>query len=591
MTFEIDGFTPLGVLGQGGFGTVHRAADDAHGREVAVKVLGRITDDSARRRFDRERRAMGTLSGHPTIGIVYTSGFTANQEPYIVMEMIRGGSLADRLERTGPLPPSEVVDLGATLAEALHHAHEGGVLHLDLKPENILMSRFGNPKIVDFGIAAIIDDEAATSTIRATPSFADPEVLNGKPGTERSDVYGLAATLFTLLHGSPPYSDGPSGLYQVMQRVAFDPVPKIERPDVSPQLASLLHRAMAKDPADRPASMDDFERQLRSVDAEPVTERRSSPRRVDRSVTPPPEPDRAARDDAASPSDVGDDRWPLAGERPRLPGAVDPSDPIPRAAPAPTPTPIPAPRPARAPTPAPTPNPPPAPAAAWDPTSVAASPAAVASASARSANDWPRHPTAATAPSSTVGRRSNTMTAVAVLTTLALVLAAVLAVVLVRRGQDDAGTSSDATIPGRDDGGPVTSVDLSARVTAGDIVPDVVGLRTGDARSVISDSGFDVEIPSHCFDTVESQSPSAGAEADASTVVSLRFAPCVVPDFVGLRLAEAERIVNDEFVVGLLISWPAHCDDVVLDQSIAAGTVVDPGTEVELTLEEDCGGG
>ena len=226
MTFEIEGFTPLGVLGQGGFGTVHRAADDAHGREVAVKVLGRITDDSARRRFDRERRAMGTLSGHPTIGVVYTSGFTANEEPYIVMEMIRGGSLADRLEKDGPLPASEVVDLGATLAEALHHAHEGGVLHLDLKPENILMSRFGMPKIVDFGIAAIVDDESATSTIRATPTYADPQILNGSPGTEQSDVYGLAATLFTLLDGAAPYSHGPAGLYRVMQRVALDPVPQ-----------------------------------------------------------------------------------------------------------------------------------------------------------------------------------------------------------------------------------------------------------------------------------------------------------------------------------------------------------------------------
>jgi serine/threonine protein kinase len=172
MTLEIEGFTPLGVIGQGGFGTVHRAADDAHGREVAVKVLGCIADDSARRRFDRERRAMGTLTGHPTVGIVYTSGFTAKQELYIVMEMIRGGSLADRLDKDGPLPVPEVVELVATLAEALHHAHSGGVLHLDLKPENILMSRFGKSKIVDFGTAAI-----------------DPLVLNGSPGTEMSDVW------------------------------------------------------------------------------------------------------------------------------------------------------------------------------------------------------------------------------------------------------------------------------------------------------------------------------------------------------------------------------------------------------------------
>lgn len=109
MTFEIDGFTPIDILGRGGFGVVHRAADDVHGRKVTVKVLGRIVDDSARRRFDRERRAMGSLSGHPSIAVVYTSGFTANEEPCIVMEMIRVGSLADRLERAGPLPARQPV--------------------------------------------------------------------------------------------------------------------------------------------------------------------------------------------------------------------------------------------------------------------------------------------------------------------------------------------------------------------------------------------------------------------------------------------------------------------------------------------------
>ena len=112
MTFDIDGFTPVAILGRGGFGTVHRAADDAHGREVAIKVLGRIDGDAARRRFNRERRAMGTLSGHPNIGVVYTSGFTAREEPYIVMEMIRGGSLDDRLERKGPLSADDVIELG-----------------------------------------------------------------------------------------------------------------------------------------------------------------------------------------------------------------------------------------------------------------------------------------------------------------------------------------------------------------------------------------------------------------------------------------------------------------------------------------------
>ena len=571
MTFEINGFTPLGVIGQGGFGTVHRAADDAHGREVAVKILGRIADESARRRFDRERRAMGTLSGHPTIGIVYTSGFTANEEPYIVMEMIRGGSLADRLEKDGPLPSADVLELGATLAEALHHAHQGGVLHLDVKPENILMSRFGQPKIVDFGIAAIVDDEAATSTIRATPSYADPEVLDGKQGTEQSDVYGLAATLFTLLEGSPPYSSGPSGLFQVMQRVALDPVPIVDRADVSPEFAQLLHRAMAKEPADRPASMEEFARSLRAVDAEPATQRRPSRRRVDRSSTPPP---------VAAPLDD----WPaVLGERPPLPGPVDASNPVRRVDPTPPPSrgldPVDR-RPER-----------PVQPQEWAPsTATPPQPHGVAR-SAHSSGEWPQHGAVAPGPSRSANRQRRNTVAIATLGSLAVILMAVLAFVLVRRADQSADPSTPTAASEALTGPPsVPGVEVAELATDDGTLPDVVGLRIGDARAVIGASGYNVEIPSHCFDTVESQSPPAGSIGDENTIMSLQFPPCVVPDFVGLRLPQARQIVDEEFVVGMLINWPAHCDDLVLAQSVPAGTVVDPGTQIDLTLEDECSG-
>lgn len=591
MTFEIDGFTPIAVIGRGGFGTVHRAADDAHGREVAVKVLGRITDDSARRRFDRERRAMGTLSGHPTIGIVYTSGFTANHEPYIVMEMIRGGSLADRLEKDGPLPVREVAELGATLAEALHHAHEGGVLHLDLKPENILMSRFGRPKIVDFGIAAIIDDDSATSTIRATPSYADPDVLEGKPGTERSDVYGLAATLYTLLVGSAPYSDGPDGLYRVMQRVALDPVPSVDRTDVSPQFAALLRRAMSKDPADRPESMEEFARLLRDIEPEPVTERRPSPRRVDRSDEPQRDRRRRATD---APIAAASDGWPGEGQRPRLPGPVDSSNPVLRPDPVPHRSPPIVPS---QPVVSRTPTPgvdrvrenasPPSSAPAWTPSTAAPRHGAAGTPSTTPSRDWPQRRVAPAVAPVAAKRQRTTLVAVAVLATLAVILAAVLAFIVVRRDRGTDGADG-ATEPPTTADQPVSTVDVSALATDGSTVPDVIGLSVADARAVIAASGLDVAIPNHCFDTVVGQAPASGTAVDEERLVSVVFAPCVVPDFVGLRLPEARRIVDEEFVVGLLIDWPAHCDDLVLGQSVAAGTTVDPGTMVTLALEDDC---
>ena len=276
MSFEIDGLTSMEVLGRGGFGTVYRATDLDHGRDVAVKVLPPIDGDSARRRFDRERRAMGTLSGHPSIGIVHTSGFTKNNEPYIVMEMLTGGSYGDLLE-AGPIDADAVVELGMTLSEALGHAHRGGVLHLDLKPENILRSEYGRPKIVDFGIASLMDDDVGTTTIRATPAFADPEVLDGRPGTEQSDVYGLAATLYTLLNGEAPYSYGDTGAYSIMRRVAVDDVPRLERADVPPALSALLYRSMSKDPAGRPANMAEFREALSAIADDSITPPRGIP--------------------------------------------------------------------------------------------------------------------------------------------------------------------------------------------------------------------------------------------------------------------------------------------------------------------------
>ncbi len=257
---EVGGYTTEVELGRGGFGTVYRAMDRTHGRNVALKVLDRFDDAGAQRRFDRERRAMGTLSGHPNIAVVYNSGFTADQRPFIAMELLTGGSLADLLDRRGPLSADEAVEIGVQLCDALAHAHAGGVLHLDMKPENVLLSEFGNVKVVDFGIAALVDDQR-TTTILATPAYADPRVLDGESGTTSSDIYGVAATLYTLLSGTAPYAST-SGAMETFNRIANDPVPRVERADIPPALADCLERAMAKDPANRPASMVEFRQQL-----------------------------------------------------------------------------------------------------------------------------------------------------------------------------------------------------------------------------------------------------------------------------------------------------------------------------------------
>jgi serine/threonine protein kinase len=140
------------AIGRGGFGVVYAADEPAFGRRVAVKVLTtRIGDDEARRGFERECRAMGTLSGHPHIVAVHRGGTTDKGEPYIVMEFMAGGSLADRMALTGPLAWSEVLEIGILIAGALETAHRAGILHLDVKPANVLMSRFAEPALGDFG--------------------------------------------------------------------------------------------------------------------------------------------------------------------------------------------------------------------------------------------------------------------------------------------------------------------------------------------------------------------------------------------------------------------------------------------------------
>src|SRR5436305_4526293 len=146
VTFElgIDGYEDAAVIGRGGFAVVYRARQRAFHRTVAVKVLsGATVDDATLRRFDRERAAIGTLSGHPNIVTVYDSGLTANGVPYLAMEHLARGSLADELHRTGPLDWRQVLPWGIKLTGALESAHRLGVLHRDIKPENVLLSNFG----------------------------------------------------------------------------------------------------------------------------------------------------------------------------------------------------------------------------------------------------------------------------------------------------------------------------------------------------------------------------------------------------------------------------------------------------------------
>ena len=263
----IPGFSDLTEIGRGASGVVYRARQDRLDRAVALKVLDVGPDDrEARRRFERELEITVRLGAHPSIVQVLDAGQTRDGRPYLAMELYDQGSVADRVARHGPLSPAEASALGSPVADALATAHAAGILHRDVKPQNILLSPFG-PALADFGIARISTQLDRTDSLdHFTPWHAAPEVLAGQAPTERSDLYSLASTLFTVVTGRPPFA-GPSGesLLSFERRVLTAPIPRLPDGDGTALLQAILDDALARDPADRPATAADLATALRAA--------------------------------------------------------------------------------------------------------------------------------------------------------------------------------------------------------------------------------------------------------------------------------------------------------------------------------------
>lgn len=278
MTDPAAGGTGLGIagyehavpIGEGGFATVFRARQPAFNRLVAVKILSKVTvDETTVRRFERERAAIGSLSGHPNIVTVYESGLTATGVPYLAMEYLPNGTLSDLLSRKGPLSWEQVAHIGVRVAGAVESAHRNGVLHRDLKPENVLLSGFGEPQLSDFGIARVLTGPVTRTVGEQAFSVAHaaPEVLNGEPCSSRSDVYSLASTLFTLLWGRPPFLRDDELLLPLLVRITNEPPPDLRPSGVPGPMCAVLERALSKRPADRHRSALELAEDLRQVQA------------------------------------------------------------------------------------------------------------------------------------------------------------------------------------------------------------------------------------------------------------------------------------------------------------------------------------
>lgn len=266
---SIPGYSQLEIVGHGSTATVYRAHQDDFGRTVAIKVLHvDVSDRRARRRFERERVINGQLSNHPNVVTVLDAGLIDGRTPYLAMEYFEIGSLAQRLAHRGPFPVADALHVGIRISGALESAHAAGILHRDVKPQNILLSRFGEPALADFGIAAILELEQSM-TAALTPVHAPPEALEGQEPSVRGDVYALASTVFTLLSGTPPFAGPPGeGVLAQLLRITTMDLPALTRSDVPESLVAALKQGTAKRPEDRTPSAGEFARQLQQVQRE-----------------------------------------------------------------------------------------------------------------------------------------------------------------------------------------------------------------------------------------------------------------------------------------------------------------------------------
>jgi hypothetical protein len=241
-------------LGRGGMATVYRAYDPNFERDVAIKILPDVFlhDPQFRVRFEREAKTIALLE-HPAIVPVYDFGESENQ-PYIVMRYMSGGTLGDRLKQ-GSLSLDETARLINRLAPALDAAHARGIIHRDIKPGNILFDQYGNAFLSDFGIAHLGAEGVTTmtgSSALGTPGYMSPEQIQGDRKVDgRSDIYALGVLVFQMLTGQMPYTGDTAA--KVMMMHVLQPVPQIleTRPDLPIGCDTIITRAMAKNPDDR----------------------------------------------------------------------------------------------------------------------------------------------------------------------------------------------------------------------------------------------------------------------------------------------------------------------------------------------------
>lgn len=259
-------------IGRGAMGSIHLARDTLLERDVALKLIAaQALDEEAKALFFNEARALARVA-HPNVVAVHRFG-EIEQRPYLVTELVRGGSLADLPK---PVAAERALSIGIGIARGLAAAHRKSVLHRDIKPDNVMLGEAGEIKLVDFGLAKLFEDGepsgarrlerlggipavvSASGEIAGTPLYMAPETLHGEPASVRSDVYGVGAVLYELLAGVAPRETLPAGV-SLPDWISASPRPLQEQArstSIDPRLVRLVHRCLALVPAERFPSAD-----------------------------------------------------------------------------------------------------------------------------------------------------------------------------------------------------------------------------------------------------------------------------------------------------------------------------------------------
>ena len=262
-------------IGAGGMGIVYLAYDERLEREVAIKVLptGMLADETSRKRFRREALTLSRLN-HPNVATIFDFD-SENGSDFLVTEFISGSALDERLQH-GPLPSNEVISLGIQLAHGLAAAHNEGIVHRDLKPANMRFTPDGRLKILDFGLAQLVQlDTEATRSVSLTTSqqisgtlpYMAPEQLRGEPTDVRGDIWAAGAVLYEMATGKRPFpeTNGPLLIDAILNR---DPQPPSKwNATISPGLENIILKALQKDPAKRYATAPELAADLERLTA------------------------------------------------------------------------------------------------------------------------------------------------------------------------------------------------------------------------------------------------------------------------------------------------------------------------------------